>query len=228
VKKTMLFLLLALAALASGARAEDSASPATATAKLGPPWDKVQLKDGQAMLGKIQSYDGYYLVIAGQNGHAFSLPWAEISGVEQGTLSGDTAMMRQHISNEAVEVKSHIEPKDAGSAFRAALFPGVLFHGFGYHVAGNQDMFLSLAGAESFGVIVAAFGAGRALDSSASGYEKQIASSLVWGGLGLFAVTWAWDLIGSPSSASSYNAEAGLSLAPLPQGGAQLGYSRSF
>jgi hypothetical protein len=212
--------------LATMARAE--VSQTAQAAPVGPPWDKVQLKDGQAMSGKIQSYDAYYLVVAGQNGHAFSLPWGEISGVEPGALSGDTPMMRQHITTEAVDVKSHIEPKDPGQALRAALFPGILFHGFGYHVAGNQDMFLSLAGAESFGVIVAAFGAGRALDSSASPYEKQIAGSLVWGGIGLFAVTWAWDLIGAPMSAKSYNADAGLSLAPLPEGGARLAYSRSF
>jgi hypothetical protein len=110
-----------------------------------------------------------------------------------------------------------------------ALFPGFFIHGSGFKEAGNTDMFLSLAGAELFGVLVGAFGAARAGDPALSQGERDTAASLAMGGVCVFALTWTIDLIGSGISANNYNQRHGLSLglAPARQGGiitAQLSF----
>jgi hypothetical protein len=201
-----------------------------APAPLAPPWDKVQLKDGQKLEGKIRGYDAYFLEVEAPNAHHFSLPWKEVASVQAAEFSGDTALMKGYLSTEQVTVTSHVERKDSSAALKAAFWPGTLVHGYGYRVAGNKDMFYSLVCAEAFGGLMAGVGGYTVSDSSTSPDNKAMANAMLWGGVGVFVVSWAWDIIGAPMSADSFNQKNGLSLitAPLPSGGALLGFSKGF
>lgn len=117
--------------------------------------------------------------------------------------------------------------RDPGAAFKAALWPGVLLHGWGHHVAGDQETFLNLAGGELFGVIMLGFGLSEALGPDIKGESKATSQSIAIGGGVIFGVTWLWDVAGASSAAKRFNKEHNLSLLPL-DGGAQLALRTRF
>jgi hypothetical protein len=241
--KKFLILTLAAASLAQPLMAKDKKKPAkqvpvaeatvaptpAASSMAGPlaaPWDHVALKDGQEADGKIRGYDAYFLSFELKNATKVQIPWMEVAGVKPAEFSGDTALMMQYLKNEPSEVQSHIQPKSASQARMKALFPGFFLHGYGYKEAGNQDVFLSLAGAEIFGLLVGGFGAARASDPSIANDtqsgEQADAQALAWGGVSIFALSWLIDIVGSGYSADSFNAEHHLAFGLQPQGQAAL------
>ena len=148
--------------------------------------------------------------------------------MESGSPRDDLGAMKQNLSPDYVEVSSRVGSRDPGAAFKAALWPGLVIHGYGAHVAGDQDMFLSLAGAEIFGLVVGGFGTVREFYPNVSEDDKATAMYLIWGGGGMFVLSWAWDLVDAPLAARAFNRDNGLSLLPLPEGGALLGLTKSF
>jgi hypothetical protein len=224
--KILMLALLLLPALGPAAEALPAAASPTAEATLAPtpaplspPWDSVTLKDGQWAEGKLRGYDAFFLSFELKNGAKAQLPWIEVAEVKPAEFSGDTALMRQYMKPDAVEVASRIQARSPSRARAKALWPGLLIHGAGFREAGNTDMFLSLAGAELFGIVVGGFGAARASDVSLSTGERDTANSLALGGAAVFAVTWLIDLVGSGYSAENFNAAHGLTVSLLPAPG---------
>ncbi len=115
-------------------------------------------------------------------------------------------------------------PKDA---FVASLWPGVFVHGWGHHVAGDQESFLNLAGGELFGCIMLGFGLSEALGPDIKDESKSTSQSIAVAGGAIFAVTWLWDVADAGSAATRFNKEHNLTLSPLP-GGAQLALNARF
>ena len=223
------FILAALLALSVGIYAEAVTLEVKAPAPLAPPWDKVELKDGQKLEGKFTGYDAYFLEVEGRNAHHFSLPWKEVATITPAEFSGNIALMKAYLTQEKVEVASFVQAKDPHVACKAALFPGIFIHGYGYRAAGNRDMFLSLACAEAFGVVMAGIGGVTVADSKPED-NTGMATAMLWGGIGVFVVSWYWDIIGAPMSVRDFNQKNGLTLitAPLPRGGALLGFAKRF
>lgn len=219
----MKILIAILMLVGSALVAEDltpTAQAAPTPAPLAAPWDHVTLKDGQQADGKIRGYDAFFLEFQLKNATQAHLPWMEIAELKPAEFSGDAAFMKQYIKADSVEVQSRIEAKSAPHARMQALYPGFFIHGYGFKDAGNQDMFLSLAGAELFGLLVGGFGGARAADPTLSRGERDTANSMLYGGAGIFALTWLIDIVGSGFSADNFNAEHKLSLSLLPQGAA--------
>lgn len=117
--------------------------------------------------------------------------------------------------------------RSSHDAFVASLWPGVFLHGWGHHVAGDQDTFLNLAGGELFGVIMMGFGLSEALGPDIKDESKSTSQSIAIGGAAVFGVTWLWDVADAGAAAKRFNKEHNLSLAPL-NGGAQLALTTRF
>jgi hypothetical protein len=179
--------------------------------------DTVTLKDGQAVSGQIQGYDQYFLDVKSSNGHLFHLPWAEVGAVSRTAGADgewDNWLQATFISDTPAEVGTIVTPKDPSAAFKASLWPGVLIHGMGHREAGDTDRFYALLGAESFGLLVGAFGAAELFADAKPGETKSTAQILTWSGVGMFTLSWAWDMAFSYSAAERFNKDRGLSLAP--------------
>lgn len=120
-----------------------------------------------------------------------------------------------------------MSPKDPKAAFKAALWPDLLLHGWGHHVAGDQDTFLNLAGGELFGLVMLGFGLAEALGPDIKGESKATSQAIAMAGGAIFATTWIWDLVDAGAAARRFNQEHDLGLAPL-DGGARLAYTTRF
>jgi hypothetical protein len=114
------------------------------------------------------------------------------------------------------------EPVTAAGAFhKAAVWPGILWHGAGYSYAGDQDMALGLTGMEGFSVFVAGFaGYEWAFVKGSAGENKDTAAALTWGGGALFLTSWIWDMVGSSLEAGQKAGAAQVGLMPIPGGAA--------
>ena len=226
--KTILMALLLLSGLQAG-RAEtisifDTPVPTAAPTpekaepleQLSPPWDSVTLKDGQFAEGKVRGYDAFFLEFTAKNGTKFHIPWDEISSVSKAEFSGDTALMRQYLKKDSVTVSTRIAPKNPWHAMGKAFWPGILLHGFGFQDAGNQEMFLSLAGGHLFGLLIGTFGVIRSADVSITPDERSSAALLANVGYAVSGLTWVIDIIGAPISAGNFNRAHGLTLSAVP------------
>ncbi len=198
------------------------------------PLDKLVLKNVQILQGHFGAYDAYFVEFTTSDGRNLSFPWKEVADFKLGSDEGEYAAMRRYmLSAAALEEEAQPQPqaaaKDPALIFNKALWPGFVVHGSGYRELGDQDTFLSLLGAEIFGTMVGGFGLAKVLDAGVAKNDKETASYLVWGGATVFAVTWAWDLIGAPAAARRMNQAAtpSVSLSPLP-GGAMLALNRAF
>jgi hypothetical protein len=187
---------------------------------LAPPWDKVTLKDGQQAEGKIRGYDSFFLEFESKNATKFHIPWIEVSDLAPAEFSGDSALMRQYLKTDQVEVQTFIQAKNPHDVRMIAAWPGFMLHGSGYRAAGDNDSFLSLAGLELFGVGIGLFGLGQSTDTAASASDQSVSQGLMIAGGSIFLITWVWDLVGSGYAAESFNSQHGLSLsfAPTLQG----------
>lgn len=213
----LVLMLLPMGAMAAKKKpAQPEAQGITLTAS--PIGITVGLKDGQRAKGRLLGYDAFYLVLEHENGRRYDVPWKEVSEFAPDEFSGDTAMVRQYLTQEEVVVTAVIQPKDLGRVTGKAFWPGFLVHGAGFREAGNNDMFLSLAGAEIFGALIAGFGASKVLDAGVAKGDKDTAQYLVWGGGAVFLGSWLVDLAFSRVSAGNYNARHGFSLGLAPQG----------
>ena len=189
--------------------------------------DSITLKDGQTAKGVIGGYDAYFLQFTLGNGAKIDVPMKEIAKIQPDEFTGDTAMIGQYLSAEATPVTVHIQPKSPSQALGKAFFPGFFIHGYGHKVAGDTDMFMALAGAELFGLLVGGFGAIRQIDPAASQQYKDFSMYLLAGGGVFFGLSWLVDIAFANHAAKKFNAEHRLSLAPLPEGG-RLAWSTSF
>ncbi len=222
----MAVFLMAVAPAFAGAA--ETPAPVSATAEAEIKWDRIVLKDGQSMQGRIKGYDAFFLdVEAKGSGAAFHLPWREVAEVAPAEFTGDTAMIRQYLSPDMVKVESSIQARDPYEAVSKSFWPGFLIHGYGHKVAGDQDTFLSLAGAEIFGALVAGFGAAKLADAGVAQGDKDTAQYLVYGGGAMFVLSWAWDVLGSARAARKYNERHRLILGAAP-GGVVLGLAGEF
>lgn len=222
--KNLILSALVMAAAAGLARADDL----TPTAQAGA-WDRVVLKDGQKMEGRIRGHDAFFLDIESRNGTELHLPWPEILEVAPAEFTGASAFYRQNMTADNVKVTSVIEPRSPSAALGKAFWPGFFIHGYGHKEAGDTDMFLSLAGAELFGALVAGFGASKVLDAGVAQGDKDTAQYLVWGGGGVFILSWIWDIAGAPGAARAYNERHKVAFDVVPaQRGVMLGMSTRF
>lgn len=183
---------------------------------------RVTLKDGQAMDAVLGKYDDYFLTVSNSLGKNFDLPWAEVAAVDSSDLSADLPLLRGRITREPSPVGSVIAAKNPSTALAKAFWPGILLHGSGHRYAGDNDTFLSLAGAELFGVVVGGFGATELLGPTRVGEHKDTALALAVGGGAIFGLTWLWDLAFAPGAARKFNQAKGLALEPAKNGGAQI------
>ncbi len=189
--------------------------------------DRITLKDGQSAEGKVAGYDAYFLQFTLGNGSKVDVPMKEIAQIEPGDFTGDTAMISQYLSRDAAPVTVHIQPKIPSQALSKAFFPGFFIHGYGHKTAGDNEMFMALAGAELFGVLVGGFGAIRQIDPAASKQDKDFSIYLLAGGGAFFGLSWLFDIALASHSARKFNQEHHLSLAP-EQDGARLAWSTRF
>jgi len=228
--KKALFLALLLAAPGLWA-AKPKPTPAATlvvTPEAAPSYDDlIVLKDGQSAKGHIGGYDAYFLQFSLPNGAKIDLPMKEIAEIQPASFTGDMAMISQSLSREDVPVTAHIQPKDAGQALGKAFFPGFFIHGYGHKVAGDNEMFMALAGAELFGVLVGGFGAVRQIDPAASQQDKDFSAYLLGGGAVFFGLSWLVDIALASHSAKKFNEAHHLSLLPDPDGG-RLAWSTRF
>lgn len=220
-------LFLALALLPAFAASADApaapAAPQAGAADAAAAAIQVRLKDGQSLDARLLKYDAYFLSIANGAGTVFDLPWAEVASVDGAELGADLALMRGRLSAEPSDVSSLIQARSGRAAFGKAVWPGFFLHGSGHRYAGDNDTFISLAGAELFGVVVGGFGLNELLGPSKDGEHKDTALALTIGGGSIFALTWLWDLAFAPGAANRFNQAKGLVLEPTPTG-AQLAY----
>ncbi len=181
----------------------------------------VRLKDGQVLAAQLLKSDAYFLSIANSRGTVFDVPWAEVAAVDSSELGADLALLRGRITAEPSPVGSIIEARSGSKALGKALWPGFFLHGSGHRYAGDNDTFVSLAGAELFGVVVGGFGLNELLGPGKTGEHKDTALALAVGGASLFTLTWLWDLAFAPGAARRYNESKGLALESTV-GGAQV------
>jgi len=122
----------------------------------------------------------------------------------------------------ALEKAEPSEPVTARGAFhKAAIWPGILWHGAGYSYAGDQDMALGLTGMEGFSLFVAGFaGYEWAFVKGSTGDNKDTAAALTWGGGALFLTSWVWDMVGAPLEAGQKAGAPKVGLMPIPGGAA--------
>ena len=122
----------------------------------------------------------------------------------------------------ALDKAAPSEPVTAHGAFhKAAVWPGILWHGAGYSYAGDQDMALGLTGMEGFSLFVAGFaGYEWAFVKGSTGENKDTAAALTWGGGALFLTSWVWDMVGSTLEAGQKAGAPKVGLMPIPGGAA--------
>jgi hypothetical protein len=162
--------------------------------------------------------DAYFLSISNRAGTRFDLPWKEVAELDSPDMGLELVGLRSRLDSTPERVTQRVEPVSGGRALRRALWPGFLVHGWGHREAGANDVFLSLVGAEVFGVVVGAFGLGELLGPEKAGETKDTALALSVAGASIFALTWFWDLAFAPGAAERYNKARGLVLAPRPEG----------
>jgi hypothetical protein len=187
----------------------------------------VTLKDGQRADLFLKSYDNFFLTALNSVGTRFDLPWSDVAAVDSTQAGADLALMRGKITDEPATTEVLVEPRSRGTAVVRALWPGVLIHGAGFDYAGDKGIFYDLAGAEVFGIAVAALGGYLDAYPNTEDSGRNTPSGgqdLIIGGAAVFGVSWLWDICFSPGAASDTNAAKGLALEPASNGGAQLAY----
>jgi hypothetical protein len=122
----------------------------------------------------------------------------------------------------ALEKAAPSEPVTAAGAFhKAAVWPGIFWHGAGYAYAGDEDTALGLTGMEGFSVFVSGFaGYEWAFVHGATGENKDTATALTWAGGILFVTGWVWDMVGAPLEAGHKTGAPQVGLVPIPNGAA--------
>jgi hypothetical protein len=129
----------------------------------------------------------------------------------------------QHVDARVAEAAATAAPVTGKEAFfKAAVWPGILWHGAGYAYAGDNDMALGLTGMQGFAVFVGGFSLytlGAATKQPGDAIDTT--QALGWTGAALFVTGWAWDMIGAPRAAEARGSAPKVSLLPAPYG-AQL------
>jgi hypothetical protein len=122
----------------------------------------------------------------------------------------------------ALEKAAPSEPITAAGAFRkAAVWPGIFWHGAGYAYAGDEDTALGLTGMEGFSLFVTGFaGYEWAFVQGPTGENKDTATALTWAGSALFVTGWIWDMVGAPLEAGHKPSATQVGLLPIPGGAA--------
>jgi hypothetical protein len=183
----------------------------------------VRLKDGQALDAGLLKYDRYFLSIRNSKGTTFDVPWAEVEAVESPELGAELALLRANLTPGPEPVGSIIEARRGSTALAKAVWPGFLLHGAGHRYAGDDETFVSLAGAELFGVVIGGFGLSELANATEDGEHRGTSLALAAGGGAIFALTWFYDMAFAPGAAEKLNQAKGLSFEPTPTG-AQLAY----
>jgi hypothetical protein len=186
----------------------------------------VVLKDRQRAKLTLLSYDRFFVTAVNAPGTRFDIPWVEIAAVEPVDSNSDAelSLMRGNLTTDSVPVASVVEPRSPDEAlFQALVWPGVILHGAGFRYAGDNDAFVSLAGAEFFGVLVGAFGAYLEAYPDGEDTSKGVPQDLLLGGAAVYVITWVIDAGFSPSAAAALDKQRGLALEPAGDG-AQLAY----
>ncbi|HTB33800.1 MAG TPA: hypothetical protein VK842_02975 [bacterium] len=105
--------------------------------------------------------------------------------------------------------------------YKAAVWPGILWHGAGYAYAGDEDTALGLSGMEGFSLFVTGFaGYEWAFVRGSAGENKDTATALTWAGGALFLTGWVWDMVGAPLEAGQKAGAPQVGLMPIPGGAA--------
>jgi hypothetical protein len=122
----------------------------------------------------------------------------------------------------ALEKAAPSEPVTSrGALYKAAVWPGLFWHGAGYAYAGDEDTALGLTGMEGFSLFVTGFaGYEWAFVNGSAGENKDTATALTWAGGALFLTGWVWDMVGAPLEAGHKASATQVGLVPIPGGAA--------
>jgi hypothetical protein len=170
----------------------------------------------------------YAILAAPVTAAAVEAPAPPVIAVPQAvTGTAPAAPAAPVIQTETAPASIKLTAKDPREALKAAIWPGLLLHGWGHRAAGDQDTFLNLAGGELFSVVMLGFGLAEALGPDIKDETKSTSQSVAAAGAVFFAATWIWDLAGAQAAARRYNARLSLGLAPQ-DGAPQLALTTRF
>jgi hypothetical protein len=181
----------------------------------GPAWaDTVVLKDGQTLDCDIKGHDRYSLDVQSRKGVLFHIPWEEIKSVTHSTTAVPADAEQSHLTSGQAEVTSRVAAIPPEYAFDKALWPGVLIHGWGHHIAHDEERYYGLLAAEVSGVVIAGFGVPEMFSTDKPSESRITSQTLSIAGGTLFLLSWLGDLAFAESAARSFNAAHNLALAP--------------
>ena len=110
------------------------------------------------------------------------------------------------------KVETLLVPLDPGKARTHALLTGFLVHGWGHRYARDNATFLSLIGAQAFGLLVAGIGGNDFLDPNFKAEDQRISSAMLITGGVFFVGSWIWDIAFASGAARKFNKEKGVTL----------------
>jgi hypothetical protein len=184
--------------------------------------DTVTLKDMQVVDGHILGFDHYTLDLDAK-GRTFHIPWGEVQSVSH-TSSTAASDEQRFITGNPVEVTTYINPISRETVFHKSLYPGFFIHGWGHHLAHDDNRYYGLLAAELSGAVMAGFGLQEYLSNSGSSEDRVTSQTLSIVGGALFTVSWLYDVAFAGSAASRFNQLHQLSLAPARPGTVSLSY----
>jgi|GEM_PF-3985804 hypothetical protein len=198
MRQTLCFAALLALGLAPGLRADDAPAAASPSASTGP-------SAGSDAVQHVNAAD------------ALKPDAPQVHPIQ------DPVGPPKHVDAAAALAKAvpSVPATPRGALYKAAVWPGILWHGAGYSYAGNQDVALGLTGMEGFSVFVTGFaGYEWAFVHGATGENKDTATALTWAGGALFLTGWIWDMVGAPLAAGHPSGAAQVGLVPIPNGAA--------
>jgi hypothetical protein len=166
--------------------------------------DQIVLKDEQSFEAEVKSFDSYYLVVELSNMKQVSIPWSEVRQVKH-TTTASSWLEETYMNNDNVEVTSMITPLDGGKAFQKALFPGLIIHGSGHFYAKEQNTGFSLMSAEILSLVMMGISVNELLTPVAKDQSFNVSRAVFYTGLGMFSISWLWDVVFAPRAVSDYN-----------------------
>ncbi len=167
--------------------------------------DYIVLKDEQKFEADVTGFDSYYLMVKLANNKTISIPWNEVRLVKH-TTTASSWLEETYMNNDDVEITSYISPLSESEAFQKAVFPGFIMHGSGHFYGKDQNMGFSLMSAEIVSLIIMGISLNEII-TPVDDQSNMVSQVVFYTGLGMFSVSWLWDMIFAPSAAAKFNSE---------------------
>jgi hypothetical protein len=177
--------------------------------------------------GIVRSFDDYFVDFETSTGLKVSVPWREVGAIEEKEASGASAFFGAKMVEGDAKVESLLAPLSPSRARGLAFGTGFLIHGWGHRYARDNKTFLSLVGAEAFGLLVAAIGGNDFLDPNFKNEDQTISTAMLITGGAFFVGSWLWDIAYAPEAARKFNKAKGLALLDR-EGKVMLGMNLEF